>query len=74
MVLLISFSSIFFFLFFLVFFLPKVILGVVCACLRGAYGPEFFATPRAELRGWPLGEMLVACSLFGVVITLIKQL
>ncbi|CAM9250688.1 unnamed protein product [Pylaiella littoralis] len=50
-----------------------VILGAVCACLRGAFGPELFASPREELNGWPLGHFLMACSLFGVVLTTAKQ-
>ncbi|CAM9358634.1 unnamed protein product, partial [Ectocarpus fasciculatus] len=31
-----------------------VILGAVCACLRGVYGPDFFSAPREGLNGWPL--------------------
>lgn len=52
----------------------QVIVGVVLALLRGVYDPEFFSVPRKELKGWTLGELLIACSLFGVALTVLKQL
>ena len=46
----------------------------MCACLRGVYGVDLFSAPREGLKGWPLGEFLMACSLVGVVLTVMKQL
>ncbi|CAM9191162.1 unnamed protein product [Ectocarpus sp. 6 AP-2014] len=51
-----------------------VVLGAASACLRGVYGPKFFSAPREGLRGWPLGEVLMACSLLGVALTVFKQI
>ncbi|CAM9919960.1 unnamed protein product, partial [Hapterophycus canaliculatus] len=51
-----------------------VVLGAVCACLRGYYGPDLFSSPREELNGWTLGSALMGGSLFGVVLTVTKQI